>query len=120
VNVLAFEDGADIALVLCEGDVEFSALTFKQYWNTEDAIEKIRDFAPDVLLLDHYIPPIRGLEILRMVNAAVVSNELTRPKIIVGMSSMPAANQKMLEEGADYGIIKSALATLAIWPRRHS
>jgi len=120
VKVLAFEDGADIALLLCEGEVEFSSLTFKQYWNTEDAIDKIRDFAPDVLLLDHYIPPIRGLEILRMVNAAVSSKELTRPRTIVGMSSMPAANQKMLKEGADYGIIKSALATLEIWPRRQS
>ena len=120
MKVLAFEDGADIALLLCEGEVEFSSLTFKQYWNTEDAIDKIRDFAPDVLLLDHFIPPIRGLEILRMVNAAVSSKELTRPRTIVGMSSMPAANQKMLKEGADYGIIKSALATLEIWPRRQS
>ena len=120
MKVLAFEDGADIALILSEGGVEFNVLTFKQYWNTEDAIEIIRDYAPDVLLLDHYIPPIRGLELLRMVNAAVTLGELKRPGIIVGMSSMAAANKKMLEEGANHGIIKSALATLEIWPKRHS
>ena len=120
VKVLAFEDGADIALLLCEGGIEYNSLTFKQYWDTEDAIEKIRDFAPDILLLDHYIPPIRGLDVLRMVNAAVEMEELSRPEIIVGMSSMPAANHKMLEEGANHGIIKSALATLEIWPRLHS
>lgn len=120
MRVLAFEDGADIALLLCEGDVDFNALTFKQYWNTEDVIKKIRDFSPDILLLDHYIPPIRGLDVLRMVNAAVEIEELSRPEIIVGMSSMPAANHKMLEEGANHGIIKSALATLEIWPRHHS
>ncbi len=120
MRVLAFEDGADIALLLCEGGIEFNLLTFKQYWNTENVIENIRDFSPDVLLLDHYIPPIKGLEVLRMVNSSVEAGDLSRPEIIVGMSSMPAANQKMLEEGANHGIIKSALATLSIWPRLQS
>ena len=120
MRVLAFEDGADIALLLCEGGVEFNALTFEQHWNTNDAIAVIRTFAPDVLLLDHYIPPIQGLDVLRAVNLAVASVEILRPETIVGISSMAAANQKMLDEGANFGIIKSALATLPIWPRRHS
>lgn len=32
-----------------------------------DAIEEIRKFEPDVLLLDYYIPPFTGLNVLRMV-----------------------------------------------------
>jgi response regulator of citrate/malate metabolism len=120
VRVLAFEDGADIALLLANGGVEFSTLTIEQRWRTEDAIGIIKEFAPDILLLDHYIPPTKGLDVLRELNQAVSEGELTRPSTIVGMSSLQSANEKMLLEGADIGIVKPQIASLPIWPKRQS
>lgn len=120
MRVLAFEDGADIALLLGQSGVEFSNITFEQRWTTENAVSIIQNFKPDVLLLDHYIPPICGLDVLRAINEAVLHNETHRPRTIVGMSSMAVANQKMLEEGADFGIIKAMVGTLPFWPRNHS
>ena len=118
MRVLAFEDGADIARLLAIGGVEFSALTIEQHWRTDDAIGIIKEFAPDILLLDHYIPPTKGLDVLRELNQAVIEGELSRPSTIVGMSSLQAANEKMLVEGADIGIVKPQIASLPIWPKR--
>lgn len=120
MRVLAFEDGADILLLLAEGAVEVHDLVFEQRWDSSKHIDVIRAFAPDVLLLDHYMPPTRGLDVLRAVNAAVSAADLTRPATIIAMSSLEAANDKMLEHGADAGIVKSRLATLQLWPRLHS
>jgi DNA-binding response OmpR family regulator len=120
MRVLAFEDGADIALLLARGGVEMHGMDFIQHWDTEDYLARIQAFAPSILLLDHYIPPTRGIDLLRGLNEAVKEGVISRPETIVAMSSMAAANAKMLEDGADHGIIKSEVASLALWPRRHS
>jgi len=118
MRVLAFEDSYDVEALLTSGGVDFEALQFEQRWNTEGALQVISDFKPDVLLLDHFIPPTKGLEVLRQLNAAVSAGEVERPELVVGMSSASMANTRMLNEGADHGILKYSLATLDFWPRR--
>jgi len=118
MRVLAFEDGWDIAELLERDGVDVSALEIMQHWDSQDFLERIRDFVPDVLLLDHFIPPTKGLEVLRQLNAAVSAGEAERPELVVGMSSASMANTRMLNEGADHGILKYSLATLDFWPRR--
>jgi hypothetical protein len=50
----------------------------------------------------------------------VNAGRIERPEVIIAMSSLASANEKMLEEGADQGIVKPALATLEFWSRRQS
>ena len=64
VRVLAFEDHYDIEAMLAAGGVNTDALVIEQRWNSTDAVERIRAFAPDVLLLDHYMPPMNGYQVL--------------------------------------------------------
>ncbi|MAU18588.1 MAG: hypothetical protein CMA24_03950, partial [Euryarchaeota archaeon] len=64
MRVLAFEDSYDITAILAEGGADLSGVELRQHWNTMDCFERIREFAPDVLLLDHYIPPTKGLDVL--------------------------------------------------------
>ena len=120
MRVLAFEDGANIALLLAEGGIELHGMELLQHWDTVDYLQRIEDFAPSILLLDHYIPPTKGLDVLRSLIAAVNTGRIERPEVIIAMSSLASANEKMRQEGVDQGIVKPALATLEIWPRRQS
>lgn len=114
-RVMAFEDSVDISALLVSGGVDLTKFEFHQCWNTMNAIDKIREFSPDILLLDHFIPPIKGLEVLNLVNQNVGEEELNRPRKILGISSSDSANQNMLNAGADSASIKFKLAEHEVW-----
>lgn len=118
MRVLAFEDGYDVAELLEQGGVDVAALDLTQRWTTEHAIPTIEDLAPEVLLLDHFIPPTTGLEVLRALNGAVSEGRCARPDQVIAMSSMKRANDAMLAEGADVGLVKPLIATWDGWPRQ--
>ncbi|GIR00777.1 MAG: response regulator [Candidatus Thermoplasmatota archaeon] len=111
MKVLAFEDSVDIEALLISGGVEISNLEFKQYWDSQNYLERISEFAPDILMLDHYMPPTRGLDVLK----GLLTSEVNRPKTIVAMSSASMANNAMLKAGADIGIVKFDISKLEIW-----
>jgi len=67
------------------------------------------------LLLDHFMPPTKGYDLLVALNDAVKRKEIQRPSKIIAMSSDRQANNKMLSIGADEGIIKFDLASLGLW-----
>ena len=115
MRVLAFEDSYDIEKILLEGGVDLSNWEILQYWNTMDCFERIDNFQPDLLLLDHYIPPVKGLEVLRGLLELVSSDKIQRPKLILGISSSSAANQAMESAGADGSIGKFQLANHEVW-----
>ena len=117
MRVLAFEDSYDIEALLREGNVDFSNVEFCQYWNTMDCFERIQEFEPDVLLLDHYIPPIKGLEVLKGLLDLVASGQLTRPENIIGISSSESANQDLMYAGADEVVVKFRLPELEVWKK---
>lgn len=117
MRVLAFEDSFDIQALLISAGVDLAKIEFKQLWNTEDWLNEINDFKPDILLLDHFIPPTKGLEVLQLLNVEVANNGFNRPATIIGMSSSSMANQRMLQFGAEHGILKMKLPELEIWPR---
>jgi CheY-like chemotaxis protein len=115
MKVLAFEDGYDIKALLVSGSVDMGKVEFVQHWTSANFLQIIRQFSPDVLLLDHFMPPTRGYDVLVALNDAVKRGEIKRPNKVIAMSSEHRANLKMISIGADEGIIKFDLATLSIW-----
>mmetsp|Transcript_22461 Transcript_22461/g.31432 ORF Transcript_22461/g.31432 Transcript_22461/m.31432 type:complete len:105 (+) Transcript_22461:468-782(+) len=91
--------------------------SFNQQWRTDYAVEAVKEFKPDVLLLDYYIPPITGLKVLRALNEAIANNEIDRPRFIIGMSSVASCNNEMLKEGADFAFVKHEMTSWNAWPR---
>ena len=116
MHVLAFEDRVDIEALLISGAISTDDLSIEQRWNSEDALQHIARVRPDVLLLDHYMPPMTGLQVLDALLNAVEEGVMDRPLTIVAMSSEPSCNEAMLVRGADHGIVKPRVATLDIWP----
>lgn len=115
MRVLAFEDSYDIEKILVEGGVNLSDWEILQYWNTMDCFDRVEEFKPDLLLLDHYIPPIKGLEVLRGLLELVAADQIQRPRMILGISSSSAANEAMEYAGADGSIGKFQLANHEVW-----
>ena len=111
MRVLAFEDHYDIEAMLVAGGIKTEGWVLEQRWNSSDALDHVRRFQPDVLLLDHYMPPMTGYEVLeRLLNA-----DVSRPATIVAMSSDSAKNEAMVALGADIGVVKFDLSTLSLW-----
>ena len=80
MRVLAFEDSYDIEQMLSDAGVDLQDYEFLQYRNTMDCFDRIDEFKPDLLLLDHYIPPTKGLEVLRGLLELVAAGQMERPK----------------------------------------
>ncbi|MDA1131050.1 MAG: hypothetical protein O3B00_06075 [archaeon] len=116
MKVLAFEDGYDIESLLVSGSVDMAKIDFLQHWNSNDFLNVIKQFSPEILLLDHFMPPTKGYDLLVALNDAVKRKEIKRPNKIIAMSSDKRANNKMLSIGADEAIIKFDLASLGVWP----
>ena len=111
MKVLAFEDSVDIEALLISGGIDLSAFEFKQYWDSRNYLERISMFSPDILMLDHYMPPTRGLDLLK----SLLSSDVNRPPTIIAMSSASMANNAMLNAGADIGIVKFSVPELNVW-----
>ena len=111
MKILAFEDSVDIEALLISGGIDLQSLEFHQYWDSQDYLERIKQFNPDILLLDHFMPPTKGLDLLK----GLLSSDVIRPEIIVGMSYSSMANNAMLNAGADHGITKFDLPKLSLW-----
>jgi|TARA_B100001741_G_C16186405_1_gene429344 DNA-binding response OmpR family regulator len=111
MKVLAFEDSVDIEALLISGGINLDKIEFKQFWDSQNYLERISEFSPDILMLDHYMPPIRGLDVLK----GLLASEIQRPRTIVAMSSASMANNAMLNVGADIGIVKFNVPELEIW-----
>ena len=111
MKVLAFEDSVDIEALLVSGGIDLSDYEFKHYWDSQNYLERISEFCPDILMLDHYMPPTRGLDVLK----GLLASDVKRPETIVAMSSASMANNAMLNAGADVGIVKFDISKLKIW-----
>ena len=62
-----------------------------------EALEQIKEKAPDVILLDLSLPDMNGLEVIRLVR----QNEKTRDIPILAMSGSPLDENKCLEMGCN-------------------
>ena len=115
MRILVFEDTYDILELVKNFGINLDNTEIKQYWDTSDHITKIDEYNPDILMLDYYISPITGLQLLQDINEKVSLDKIQRPKKIIGISSSPTANSRFLQFGADNSIIKFELDKLDIW-----
>ena len=117
IRALAFEDSYDIGSILSSGlETEtYERIDLVQEWTSEDFLEKIERFKPDVLLLDFYMPPHTGLMVLKKLNEAVREGRIERPKFVLGMSSEALCNQELSSEGADASFEKWKIASWEGW-----
>lgn len=117
IRVLAFEDSYDIASILSHGvETEtYERIQLVQEWTSEDFLEKIERFKPDVLLLDFYMPPHTGLLVLKKLNEAVREGRIERPKFVLGMSSEALCNDQLTSEGADAAFEKWKIGSWEGW-----
>ena len=111
MRLLAFEDSTDIEALLIAGGLDLATVTMEQRWHSTDALSHIQRFAPDVLLLNHYMPPNTGYDVLQ----ALLNARIARPPTIVAMSSESSKNDAMVTLGADIGVVKYDLASLPLW-----
>ena len=120
MRILVFEDTYDILEMLSNFEINCDSFEIKQYWDTKNSTNRIKEFNPDVLLLDYYIEPFTGLQVLQELNLAVENNQLKRPIKIIGISSSYTANSRFLQFGADNSIIKFELEKLDIWRKNRT
>jgi len=111
MRVLAFEDYYDIEAMLVAGGVNTEGWVIEQRWNSSDALQHIEAFAPDVLLLDHYMPPVTGREVLK----ALLASSVRRPTTIAAISSDPSKNEAMCTLGANLAVVKFEVHRLPCW-----
>ena len=111
MKILAFEDSVNIEALLVSGGIDLSSHEFKQHWDSQDYLDRISEFSPDILMLDHYMPPTRGLDVLN----GLLASDVKKPETMVAMSSASMANNAMLNAGADVGIVKFDISKLNIW-----
>ena len=115
MRILVFEDTYDILELVKNFGINLENTEIKQYWDTRDHITRIDEYKPDILMLDYYISPITGLQLLQDINEKVSLEKIKRPKKIIGISSSSTANFKFLKFGADAAVIKFELNKLEIW-----
>lgn len=115
MRVLAFEDTYDLTAMLDAAGCNLSGVELVQRWNSKEPLKHIMEFKPDVVMLDYFMPPYTGLEVLQMLNMATHNKELSRPNLIIGISSETEANKALAKEGADACIIKFDIHTLELW-----
>ena len=115
MRVLAFEDTYDLEAMLTSAKINLDEIVFLQRWNSSKPLEAVMQFKPDVLLLDFFMPPFNGAQVLAKVIKAAEQGSLSRPKHIIGISSEAKANALLEREGADRSVIKFDLHTLSIW-----
>ena len=116
MRVLAFEDSFDIVAILTSAGVDMSVIDLKQHWESSNHSSRIAEYEPEILLLDHYMPPVTGLEVLQTLNIDVAAGA-ERPRLVIAMSSDSRMNARLIQFGADIAVRKFDIGTIDIWPR---
>ena len=115
MRILALEDTYDLEAMLTSAGQTEGTFDLVQRWDSSDALNWISEVDPDVLMLDFFMPPFNGLEVLRRLNKAISDGAMKRPKTIIAISSESEANALLRAEGADAAVIKFDLHTLDFW-----
>jgi CheY-like chemotaxis protein len=102
-KVLYAEDDSDHRIMM-RAVFKGSDITLIEAVNGEDALEKVNECHPDLILLDLFMPKIDGFGVL----SRLKSNQLTRHIPVIILSAWPTGDnrQRFLESGAKNFIAK--------------
>lgn len=105
MKVIIVDDSAIIRVRLAELLAELDGIeVVAQASNAFEAVGMVREFKPDVAIVDVRMPERSGLELIREVR------ETPQPPIIIMLTNFPTPEnrEKCLTEGADYFFDKSS------------
>ena len=85
-------------------NLEHDGFQVAEAFNGRQAIQKLRDVTPDLILLDVMMPDISGLEVLRYIRRE--PDLASIPVIILSAKSMPGDIKTGLEAGASMYLTK--------------
>jgi len=100
-KVLIFDDDADI-LEVCSIVLASNGFEVATQGNCEDLLQKVRDCAPDVVLMDNKIPPLGGIASTREIKSTPAGRRLP----VVYFSANQDIARLAAEAGADFYIEK--------------
>jgi DNA-binding response OmpR family regulator len=111
LRALVVEDAAD-SRELFAAEMETAGFIVAQASSGEAALHQVREFEPDVIVLDLMLPGINGFTVAR----AVRSNENHRDVAILAVTALTSsAMQRMaLEAGCDVVLCKPVVASLVV------
>jgi signal transduction histidine kinase/DICT domain-containing protein/ActR/RegA family two-component response regulator len=107
--------GADGRQVLLVEDNKINVLMFSDFlrtlgyqvvvaWNGHEALDLVRSFLPDLILMDIQMPGLDGMEAIRRLRMNKILEQI--PIIAVTSLAMPGDKQRCLDAGADYYMSK--------------
>jgi CheY-like chemotaxis protein len=97
-KVMLVEDDPDIAVLAEIALGEIGGYEFTHFDSGVDALARVEDVDPDLIILDYRMPVMNGAEVL----AALKANERHRdiPVVFMTASLMPKHIQRLMELGA--------------------
>jgi len=102
-KILVSEDNPDIRKILVMR-LEINGYDVIQAQDGEEAIDKIKKEAPDLVILDLMMPKISGFEVCRMIKFDEKYKDI--PIIVLSALDQQADREKAIEGGADAYFIK--------------
>ncbi|MBL8094120.1 MAG: response regulator [Anaerolineales bacterium] len=97
---LIVEDDPDLAEIFSEA-LRFGGFQVEALGNGADALQRLKEIVPSVIVLDMHLPGASGVEILRQVRA---DSRLETTRVIA--STADARLAETLEETADLVLVK--------------
>ena len=98
MRVLAFEDSYNIEKILLKVELISVIVNFCNI-GTQWIASKGLTTSTRLTSSDHYIPPVKGLEVLRGLLELVSSDKIQRPKLILGISSSSVQMMRWNQRG---------------------
>ena len=102
-KILVSEDNPDIRKILVMR-LEINGYDVIQAQDGEEAIDKIKKEAPDLVILDLMMPKISGFEVCRMIKFDEKYKDM--PIIVLSALDQQSDRERAIENGADAYFIK--------------
>jgi DNA-binding response OmpR family regulator len=106
-RVLIAED--DVALAdIYKTRMEASGIAVLHCEDGQEVVDKLKEFSPDLILLDLMMPNLSGFEVIKQVRAM---SDIKQPRILVLTAlNEPDDKDRALQLGADEYLMKSGVA----------
>jgi two-component system sensor histidine kinase ChiS len=106
-RVLIAEDDLILADIY-KTQLQTSGITVLHCKDGQETVDKLKEFSPDLILLDLMMPNLSGFDVIQQVRAM---SDIKQPKILVLTAlNEPEDKDRALKLGADEYLMKSGVA----------